>query len=418
MAIDNRKRIGNRIIGDRRLIYAAAFLRAAAIGAVGVFAALYLAERQLSVLAIGVVIGAGMTGNALTTLLVGARVDDRVGRARLLVWLSALAALGYAALALPVPAMLLVPLAAIGTVNAMGRDRGGLSALEQAVLPDTTTDESRTWVLARYNLLLDCGHALGSLAGAVPALMVSQWGLSSIDAHRSMLLGCALALGTGSLLYSRLSPGHRQATNGSAGEAPRRLPVLPESRRKVTKLAALFGLDSLGGGFLSSALVAYWFFAQHGLTEQQIAVLFFAARVLNALSHLAAAWLAGRIGLVNTMVWTHLPSSLFLIAAPVAPTAGLAAALFLAREGLVEMDVPTRQSYVLAIVRPEERAYASGVTNFTRNLGWAAGPPVAGVVMQHVAIAGPLVVGGALKIAYDLLLFAGFRKIKPPEEDS
>jgi MFS family permease len=400
-------------LNDRRLIYAAAFLRAVVVGAVGVFAALYLAERGLTVVTIGLVIGAGMMGNALTTLMVGARLDLRVGRVRLLVVLSAIGAAGYLVFALPLPAALLIPLVATGTVNAMGRDRGGLGALEQAVLPETATPESRTWVLARYNLLLDSGHAIGALAGALPAVAMARWSLSPLDAHRWMLIACAATLALGALLYSRLSLAEASA---KAEDRVLHEAVTPDTRRAVTKLAALFGLDSLGGGFLSSALIAFWFFERYGLSEQQIAILFFAARVLNAVSHLGAAWLARRIGLVNTMVWTHLPSSLFLIAAPAAPTAGLAAALFLAREGLVEMDVPTRQSYVLAIVRPEERTYASGVTNFTRNLGWAAGPLVAGAVMQHLAIAGPLVIGGALKIVYDLILYAGFRRIRPPEE--
>jgi predicted MFS family arabinose efflux permease len=144
--------------------------------------------------------------------------------------------------------------------------------------------------------------------------------------------------------------------------------------------------------------------------------LFFAARVLNAMSHVAAAWLARRIGLLNTMVWTHLPSSVFLILAPASPNAALAAALFLAREALVEMDVPTRQSYVMAVVKPTERTFASGVTNVTCDVAWAVGPSVAGVVMQHVALAGPLIIGGTLKIGYDLLLYRAFRHVRPPEE--
>ena len=147
-----------------------------------------------------------------------------------------------------------------------------------------------------------------------------------------------------------------------------------------------------------------------------MAVLFFAARTLNAVSHLGAAWLARRIGLVNTMVLTHVPSSLFLMAAPAAASPGWAASLFLAREGLVEMDVPTRQSYVMAIVGPSERTYASGVTNLPRNVAWALGPSLAGFVMQHVVIAGPLFIGGTLKIAYDLMLYASFRNVKAPEE--
>jgi predicted MFS family arabinose efflux permease len=195
-----------------------------------------------------------------------------------------------------------------------------------------------------------------------------------------------------------------------------RAPVDPRSKRVISRLALLFGLDSIGGGFLNSALISYWFFRQYGLSEADLALLFFAARVLNALSHVVAAWLARHIGLLNTMVWTHLPSSVFLIAAPAAPTAAMAGALFLAREALVEMDVPTRQSYVMAVVKPEERTFASGVTNVTRNVAWAVGPTFAGLVMQHVALAGPLVIGGTLKIAYDLLLYRAFRHVRPPEE--
>jgi len=187
-------------------------------------------------------------------------------------------------------------------------------------------------------------------------------------------------------------------------------------RRRVFRIAWLFGIDSVGGGFLSSALVAYWFLHRYGMTESAVAALFFGARVLNALSHVGAAWLAKRFGLLNTMVFTHLPSSLFLLAAPLSPTAPLAAALFLAREGLVEMDVPTRQSYVMAVVPPGDRTFASGLTNLTRTGGWAAGAAIAGTAMQQVALAAPLVIGGILKIAYDIALYRSFRHVRPPEE--
>ena len=401
---------------DRRLIYAAAFLRSVAVGAVGVFAAIDLGARGFSVTAIGIVVGAGMAGGAATTLLVGARADVRIGRRRLLMLLAALGAFGYVAMTWSMPLALLIACAFLGTVNAMGRDRGGVSALEQAMLPDTVPADRRTWALAWYNLVVDVGHAVGALAGATPALLAAAWRIDSDTAHRATFGLCALALGAGVILYAQLSPSLEAAATSGATVAPP--PISDDTRHRVRNLAALFFLDSLGGGFLGSALVAYWFFQRYGLSEQQIAALFFAARGLNALSHLGAAWLAGRIGLVNTMVFTHLPSSLFLMAAPAAPAPGLAAGLFLAREGLVEMDVPTRQSYVLAIVRPEERTYASGITNLTRNLGWAAGPFIAGAVMQHVALAGPLLIGGSLKIVYDVLLYRSFRKIKPPEERS
>jgi len=188
------------------------------------------------------------------------------------------------------------------------------------------------------------------------------------------------------------------------------------TRQAVRKLALLFSIDSIGGGFLSSALIAYWFFERYGFSERDLALLFFTARTLNAVSHVAAAWLARRIGLLNTMVLTHLPSSVLLMAAPIAQSGTLAAGLFLGRESLVEMDVPTRQSYVMAIVPTRWRTYASGVTNLTRTIGWAAGPPIAGVVMQYVVLAAPLFIGGAMKIAYDILLYRSFRNLRPPEE--
>ena len=194
--------------------------------------------------------------------------------------------------------------------------------------------------------------------------------------------------------------------------------IAPESQKIIGKLTALFSLDSFGGGFLTDALVSYWFFRRFGLTEQDLGMVFFVVHLLNALSHLGAAWLARRIGLVNTMVFTHLPSSLLLMALPFAPSAKFAILLFFAREALVEMDVPTRQSYVASLVAPNERSFASAVTNVARNLCWALGSAVAGVLMQNVAFSAPLIVGGGTKVTYDLLLYRGFRRIKPPEEEA
>jgi predicted MFS family arabinose efflux permease len=192
--------------------------------------------------------------------------------------------------------------------------------------------------------------------------------------------------------------------------------VSPQTKSIVMKLAALFSLDSLGGGFLTDALVSYWFFRRFGIPVQSLGVLFFAVHLLNAGSHLGAAWLAKRFGLLNTMVFTHLPSSVLLIAVPFAHSFNLAILLFLLREALASMDVPTRQSYVAAVVRPEERTFASGITNLTRNVGWVVGSSLAGVFMQGIAFSAPLVVAGGLKIGYDVLLYRSFRHLKPPEE--
>jgi MFS family permease len=399
---------------DALLVYAAGFLRSATVSLVGVTLAIHLAEAGFSTTQIGLLIGVGLAGSSVATLIVSLR-GDSWGRRRVLVGLALLSAIGYLALAVFSDASALVPLAFVGMLNGMGRDRGAASALDQAILPETVPDSRRTWALA-YNVTLDGGHALGALAATAPTILMRVTDLNSQRAHQLTFFVCAGAMLMCIVPYLALTPRIEVSTTGPLSLA--RPPIDPRSKRVITRLALLFGLDSIGGGFLNSALIAYWFFLQYGTSEADLAILFFAARVLNALSHVGAAWLARRIGLLNTMVWTHLPSSLFLIAAPAAPTAAIASALFLAREALVEMDVPTRQSYVMAVVKPTERTFASGVTNVTRNVAWAVGPSFAGVVMQHVALAGPLVIGGALKIGYDLLLYRAFRHVRPPEEET
>jgi predicted MFS family arabinose efflux permease len=215
-------------------------------------------------------------------------------------------------------------------------------------------------------------------------------------------------------LYLRLSPAVEVANLSTV--APLKPTIAPESKRIVAKLTALFSLDAFGGGFLTDALVAYWFFRRFGVAEHDLGLVFFAVHILNACSHVGAAWLARRIGLVNTMVLTHLPSSLFLMAVPFAPSFKWAVLLFLCREALVEMDVPTRQSYVAALVKPSERTFASGITNLARNLFWAIGSGAAGVMMQVLTFSAPLLVGAGAKVTYDLLLYSSFRRLKPPEE--
>jgi MFS family permease len=400
---------------DALLIYAAGFLRSATVSLVGVTLAIHLAEAGYSTTQIGLLIGVGLAGSSVATLIVSLR-GDAWGRRRVLFALALLSAVGYLALAVFSDASALVPLAFVGMLNGMGRDRGAASALDQAILPETVPDSRRTWALAWYNVTLDAGHAVGALAATAPTVLMRVTDLNSQGAHELTFLVCAGAMLTSIVPYLALTPRIEISTTGTSSLA--RPPIDPRSKRVITRLALLFGLDSIGGGFLNTALIAYWFFLQYGTSEADLAVLFFAARVLNAVSHVGAAWLARRIGLVNTMVWTHLPSSLFLIAAPAAPTAAIASALFLAREALVEMDVPTRQSYVMAVVKPTERTFASGVTNVTRNVAWAVGPSFAGVVMQYVALAGPLVIGGVLKIGYDLLLYKAFRHVRPPEEET
>jgi hypothetical protein len=297
-----------------------------------------------------------------------------------------------------------------GAMNGMGRDRSAGVTLDQAMLPRTTTDAGRTVAFAWYNVGVDAGHATGALLAGLPALLRSQAGLATLASfHWTWIVYTGLCVAA-ALAASMLTPAVE-----AGRDAPRRQ-LSPRTRGIVARFASLTALDSLGGGFLTTALVGYWFFRRFGVDEGTLGPLFAAARVANAGSHLGAAWLAGKIGLVNTMVWTHLPSSLLLATVPFAPSLGIAVALFLVREALVEMDVPTRQSYLVAVVEEHERLPAAAITNLTRAVAWSVAPVVAGFAMRNLALGAPLVLGPGLKITYDLLLYRAFRHLHPPEE--
>src|SRR5262245_60864765 len=332
-------------LSDRSLIYIAAFLRALAVGMIGVLLGLSLARLEFSESQIGWCLTSGMAGGALASLLVTLGAD-RCGRRRALVILGVLASLGAAILALVSDATIVGAAAFLGMVNGMGRDRGAAVVLEQAILPSTTTDAGRTRALAVYNLLQDAGHALGALLAGLPALIVRCAPSLAPQSDRMAVGLYAIVMAIPAFAYLRLTSA---VELGSRQEVPG---ISPRTKRVLWKISSLFAMDSLGGGFLTTALLSFFFFRQFGVNEWAIGVLFFFARVANALSHLAAAWLASRIGLVNTMVFTHIPSSLLLMTVPWAPSFPVAALLFLLREGLVEMDVPTRQSFVLAVVQP------------------------------------------------------------------
>lgn len=395
---------------DQVVLLASATLRSVAIGLAGVLIALYLGRLGFRPGGIGAVLGAGLAGATVATLLVSA-VGDGLSRRAWLIGLGVTSAAGAVALACLSSPLAIGVAAFLGMVNGMGRDRGAALVLEQAVLPSTTDDAGRTRAFAWYNLLQDFGHGVGGLLAALSAILRTWAIFDETTSFRAMMLAVAVLLAASAALYLGLSP-----AVDATPEVRRRASLSPESRRVVGKISALFFVDSLGGGFLATALIAYFLHQRFGVGEEVLGPLFFAARMANGLSHLGAAWLARRFGLVKTMVFTHIPSSLLLLTLPYAPSFLVAAGLFLLREALVEMDVPTRQSYVMAVVRPEERTTASGVTHLVRLAGWAVAPSVAGVLMQAVSLATPLIFGAGLKIVYDFLLYAAFRNLPPPEE--
>jgi len=397
------------------LIYISAWFRSFGIGLLGVVLGVFLSRRGVSTPAIGAVLAAGLAGSATGTLAITFKADQ-LGRRRALFVLSLLTALGAVPLIWNFSLPALVAIAFVAMLNGMGTDRSAAYALEQAVLPGLVTDEKRTWMLAWYSLVLDSSGALGALAAGLPFLAQKYLDMDLGRAYQLLFLGFAAINLLSAVLYLFLSD--RVEVIRLAGAAGPKIRISPQTRKTVRRLSSLFALDAFGGGFLIDALVAYWFFKRFGIAENRLAILFFAVHVLNALSHLGAAALARRFGLIKTMVFTHLPSSIFLIAVPLAPSPFWAVVLFLLRESLVEMDVPTRQSYVAAVVAPEERTFASGVTNLTRNVSWAAASSTAGVLMQDVAFSMPLLLGGGMKIVYDILLWRAFRHVKPPEEQS
>jgi MFS family permease len=398
---------------DLFLIHSAAAIRAFGIGLLGVLLGVYLSRVGLDATRIGFLLATGLAGATVATGFI-AVAGHRFPARRTLCILALLSSVGGLGLAFLPPLPALAALVFVGMVNGMGTDRSASFALEQALIPGYICQGSRTWALSWYNVTLDASGAFGALAAAVPGA-ISKW--QNIDltlAYKYIFVAYTVLQLFTIVIYGHLPNKQHIAPVGVPDLQGTR--ISDETKSIIGRLAALFALDSFGGGFLGDALVTYWFFLRYGLDEKQLGLLFFVVHLLNAGSHLGAAWLAERIGLVNTMVFTHLPSSLLLIAVPFSPTASIAVVLFLLRESLVEMDVPTRQSYVAAIVKPHERTYASGVTNLTRTVAWAFASGAAGLLMTGVSLSSPLLFGGGLKILYDLLLYTRFKRRRAPEE--
>ena len=394
---------------DARLLLTARSLRGFADGAVSVLLASYLSTIGFSPFEIGAVITGTLLGSAALTLIAGLW-GHRLSRKRVLLGASMLmfaTGLGFFGVTAFWPLLLI---AVAGTLNPSAGDVSVFLPTEQAVLTDTIAARDRTAMFARYNLSGNFAGAFGALASGVPVTLAHRQGWDLAAAQRSgFVLYAAVALVVG-LLYRKLSP----AVDGSVGQVVS-APLL-KSRKIVLHLAALFSLDSLGGGFVVQSLLALWLFQRFNLAVETAGVVFFVAGLLAALSQLLSAKLAARIGLINTMVFTHIPANGLLILAAFMPNAPLAITFLLLRMSLSQMDVPARQSYVMAVVPPEERAAAASVTNVPRSLAAATTPLLAGAMFSHSSFGWPLICGGAAKIIYDILLLIQFRAVKPPEE--
>jgi MFS family permease len=370
----------------------------------------YLDRLGLDPTRIGIVLTAAIAGSAVMT--VGwSLFADRYGRRRTISTMAVLMVIGGLAFALADSFVILVLAGFTGTISATNSEVGVFQTVDQAMLPQTAPDARRTWLFAVYNTLATFGGALGALFAASVGLF-ERLGLAGADAYRPLFVLYAI-VGLANLgLFAGLTDGLELAK--VHGE--RRLLGIHRSGRTVARLAALFGLDAFAGALVVQSLVAYWFFIRWGLDPTELAVLFFAVNVLSGLSLLAAGWLAARFGLLNTMVFTHLPSNVLLILVPLMPSAALAVAVFLLRMSISQMDVPTRQSYTMAVVDPDERTATAGLTNVARTASSALSPLVTGLAFAAGSFGLPFFLAGALKIAYDGLVYVTFRGVRPPEE--
>lgn len=399
---------------DGRLLFATRAVRMFGYGLASVVLVLYLAALGLPDPVIGLLLTLTLLGDAAISLWLTTHAD-RVGRRRVLLvgaLLMCLAGLGFASTsALPV----LILAATIGVISPSGNEVGPFLAVEQASLSQTIADRARTRVFAWFNLTGSFATASGALFGGGVAGALIAGGRAPIDAYRLVIvlyacLGLVLAV-----LFWRVSSRVELAQAPDVSIA-RRL-GLHRSRGVVARLSALFAVDAFGGGLVVQSLVAYWFHLRFGADVAVLGGVFFGANLLAGISALAAARIADRIGLVRTMVFTHLPSNVLLAAVPLMPTLPLAIVVLLARFSISQMDVPTRQSYTMAVVDPDERSAAAGVSGIARSLGASVSPLIAAPLFGAASLASlPFLLAGGLKIGYDVALYRGFRSLRPEHE--
>jgi MFS family permease len=388
-------------------LYGARALRGFGDGFAIIVLPVYLTAIGFSAQQIGLVASASLLGTAALTLLTGFIAPRFQLRSLFLAGAGLVAFTGLVFPSVENIALILI-VAFVGSINPSSGDLGMLVPLEHALLTKETADRDRTGAFARYSLIGSLASAFGSLAAALPELLVSA-GWSRLGAIKLMFYGYAILGLLAASLYRRLP-----RDTSDAAMAPK--VALGPSRGVVYKLAALFSMDAFAGGFIVQSLLALWLFQRFDLSLEAASLYFFCASLLGACSFPVAAWLAKRIGLINTMVFTHIPSSLCLIVAAFCSNLTAVLSLLLVRSALSQMDVPTRSSYVMAVVTPTERTAAASVTAVPRSLASSISPAIAGFMLAGPFSALPLVVCGCLKIGYDLALLRMFRHTRPPEE--
>jgi len=400
---------------DARVLFLTRVTRMFAYGFLAVVLVLYLAAIGLPAEAIGLLLSLTLVGDTLISLWLTTSAD-RLGRRRVLVAGALLMAGAGLVFAITREPVVLLLAATIGVISPSGNEVGPFLAVEQASLTQTVSGAGRTNVFAWYNLVGSVATACGALAAGGLAQVLQASGVGPADSYRAIVIGYA---GIGLLLaaiFARLSP-RVEVVRASGSAVPGTRFGLGRSRGVVFRLSALFSLDAFAGGLIAQSLVAYWFAVRWGVEPAVLGAIFFGANILAAVSALSAARLAARFGLINTMVFTHLPSNVLLILVPLMPTLSLAVLVLLARFSISQMDVPTRQSYTMAVVDPDERSAAAGVTGIARTTGSAVSPLLAAPLLGSAGLAAvPFFLAGGLKIVYDLILYRLFRAAPAPDE--
>lgn len=386
------------------LLFVTKALRVFAYSYISIILPLYLLRSGYSAFFVGIVVTVAILSSVFYNILIS-KYADSFGRGRSLILLSFMMALSGLIFALNINNYFILIAAFIGTISVTGTETGPFLSIEQAALTKFTTAEKRTMMYSTYNFIGYTAMAAGSLFSGIPGFL-NNFNLYYLLFYVYVVLALILAL-IYYLLGSNLELDHKKEI---------KTPISPDTKKIIIRLSALFSMDAFGGGFVLQSLLSLWFYSRWGLHLSSLSILFFVSGIITALSLFLAARIAKKIGLLNTMVFTHIPSSIFLILIPFSPTAIGSVTFLFARQSLSQMDVPTRQSYMMAIVKPEERTAVAGLTNIPRSIAQASSPALSSFMIQIVQYSVPFVAGGTIKILYDVLIFFTFRKIKPPEE--
>ena len=408
-----------RLTTDGHLLFITRIARMFGYGFLSVVLVLYLTQAGLSETQIGLLLTLTLIGDTIISLWITTHAD-RIGRRRMLIAGAFLMVFAGVLFALTRNFIFLLIAATIGVISPSGYEVGPFLSIEQAALSQILPDEKRTHVFAWYNLVGSFATALGALGGGGLVQALQDTGVSPLGSYRVIVIGYAVIGAILGGLFTRLSPGVEIQAGGDPPQPITTLKTrlgLHRSRGVVLKLSALFSIDAFAGGFVLQSILAYWFHLRFNVQPAILGSIFFGANILAGLSALSAAWVASKIGLIRTMVFTHIPSNILLILVPLMPNLPLAIAVLLLRFSISQMDVPTRQSYTMAVVAPDERSAAAGITGIARTTGASLSPVFTGPLLANAALMNvPFFLSGGLKIIYDLLLYRSFKAIKPPEE--